>query len=78
MSMMSRAATEPQNAGSLVRISRRIAGFARALMLHWSRRQAVKMLSELDDRALRDIGLLRCHIEAAARGSTAVRPTSSR
>jgi uncharacterized protein YjiS (DUF1127 family) len=68
MSIMSRAATEPQSAGSFAGISRSIARFARALMLHWYRRAAVKSLSELDDRALRDIGLQRCHIEAAVRG----------
>ena len=32
------------------------------------RREAIKTLSELDDRALRDIGIARCHIEAAAHG----------
>jgi uncharacterized protein YjiS (DUF1127 family) len=50
-----------------------IGRFPRALMLHWYRRAAVKSLGELDDRALRDIGLQRCHIEAAVRGD---RPSS--
>jgi len=68
MSMMSRAATEPQSTRSLATMTRWLARFARALMLHWYRRAAVKSLSELDDRALRDIGLQRCHIEAAVRG----------
>ena len=68
MSIMSRAATEPQSTGSFAGISRQIARFARVLMLHWYRRAAVKSLSELDDRALRDVGLQRCHIEAAVRG----------
>jgi len=40
----------------------------RALLLHWYRRAAVKSLHELDDRALSDIGLQRCHIEAAVKG----------
>ena len=68
MSMMSRAATEPQSTRSLATMTRWLARFARALMLHWYRRAAVKSLSELDDRALRDIGLQRCHIEAAVKG----------
>jgi len=68
MSMMSRAATEPRSTGSFAGVLRWIARFGRALMLHWYRRAAVKSLSELDDRALRDIGLQRCHIEDAVRG----------
>jgi uncharacterized protein YjiS (DUF1127 family) len=68
MSMMSRAATEPQSTGSFAAMTRWIARLARTLMLHWYRRAAVKSLSELDDRALRDIGLQRCHIEQAVRG----------
>ena len=35
---------------------------------HFARRAAIKTLGELDDRALRDIGLLRCQIEAAVHG----------
>jgi uncharacterized protein YjiS (DUF1127 family) len=34
----------------------------------WLRREAIKALRKLDDRQLRDIGLARCHIEAAANG----------
>ncbi|HLG83053.1 MAG TPA: DUF1127 domain-containing protein [Bradyrhizobium sp.] len=68
MSMMSRAASEQQNAGSFAGLTRWAARLGRALILHWYRRAAIKSLSELDDRALRDIGLQRCHIEAAVRG----------
>ena len=35
---------------------------------HFARRAAIKTLGELDDRALRDIGLLRCQIESAVHG----------
>ncbi len=73
MSTMSRAATEPQSTGSLAAASRWIGRFARALMLHWYRRAAVKSLNELDDRALRDIGLQRCHIKDAVRGEVRLR-----
>ena len=68
MSIMSRAATEQQSTSPFAATTRWIARVAQMLMLHWYRRAAVKSLSELDDRALRDIGLQRCHIEAAVRG----------
>jgi uncharacterized protein YjiS (DUF1127 family) len=68
MSLMSRAATEPQSTVSFAGVLRWIARFGRALLLHWDRRAAVKSLHELDDRALSDIGLQRCHIEAAVKG----------
>jgi len=35
---------------------------------HFARRAAIKTLHELDDRALWDIGLLRCQIETAVHG----------
>jgi len=68
MSMMSRVAAEPQDEGLFSGAMRRVARWPRALMAHVYRRAAVKSLNELDDRALRDIGLLRCHIEDAVRG----------
>ena len=68
MSMMPRAAAEPQSVGSFAGILRWIARCGRALLVRWHRRAAIKSLGELDDRALRDIGLQRCHIEAAVRG----------
>jgi uncharacterized protein YjiS (DUF1127 family) len=65
------------------KVAKRPATFARALSRalsktfnacwygvarHFARRAAIKTLRELDDRALRDIGLLRCQIEAAIHG----------
>jgi uncharacterized protein YjiS (DUF1127 family) len=41
---------------------------AHALATYLERRAAVKALGELDDRALRDIGIHRSHIEAAVTG----------
>jgi uncharacterized protein YjiS (DUF1127 family) len=35
---------------------------------YWKRREMVKMLRELDDHQLRDIGLMRDQIEAAVDG----------
>jgi uncharacterized protein YjiS (DUF1127 family) len=50
-------------------------GFFKALVAsvvslfdHVERRAAVKALNELDDRALRDIGIRRCEIEDAVYG----------
>ena len=41
---------------------------AHALATWLDRRRAIKALRELDDRALRDIGIHRSHIEAAVTG----------
>ena len=38
------------------------------IVAYWMRREAIKALRKLNDRELRDIGLSRCHIEAAAKG----------
>lgn len=48
---------------------RRLGIWTLALMNHLERRAAVKTLRELDDRALRDIGLVRSQIEDAVAGS---------
>jgi uncharacterized protein YjiS (DUF1127 family) len=68
MSMMVRAAAEPGHAGSFGGVLRWLAGWANRLITYFHRRAAIKMLMELDDRALRDIGLTRSHIEAAVKG----------
>jgi uncharacterized protein YjiS (DUF1127 family) len=56
---------------------RRLGIWAHALVAYWDRRAAVKALQELDDRGLRDIGLARCHIEAAV-GGGALNPEMGR
>jgi uncharacterized protein YjiS (DUF1127 family) len=66
MSTMSPTATRPATAGPFVRW---IGACAHALVVYFDRRAAIKAHHELDDRALRDIGLARCHIEAAAGGA---------
>lgn len=66
MSTMSPTATRPATAGPFVRW---IGACAHALAVYFDRRAAIKALHELDDRALRDIGLARCHIEAAVGGA---------
>ena len=46
---------------------------------HFTHRAAIARLRTLDDRALRDIGLTRCQIEAAVHGRmTAPRPREER
>ena len=68
MTMMSQAAARaaiPATPGGMIR---RAGILVHAVMTYWHRRAAIKALHELDDRALRDIGLARCHIEAAVRG----------
>jgi uncharacterized protein YjiS (DUF1127 family) len=39
------------------------------LMTYWARRETIKMLRELDDHQLRDIGLPRHQIESAVKRS---------
>ena len=41
---------------------------ALALAAYLERRAAIKALRQLDDRALRDIGIVRCNIEAVVTG----------
>ena len=59
-------------------------GFARlpgklvnGLVAYWVRRQAVKALLELDDRALHDLGISRSQIETAVYGGV-MNPESGR
>ena len=56
-------------AASFSGFTRAIANWANGLAAHWVRREAIKNLQALDDRALRDIGIPRSHIEAAVKGN---------
>lgn len=69
MSMLSSAAGQPAQPGSSGRLVRWIEAGALALLAHLERRAAIKTLRALDDRALRDIGIARCQIEAAVGGA---------
>ncbi|TAI61564.1 DUF1127 domain-containing protein [Bradyrhizobium sp. Leo170] len=69
MSTLSSAAgrpVRPRSSGGLVRW---IEAGAHALLGYLERRAAIKTLRGLDDRALRDIGISRCQIEAAVGGA---------
>ncbi|KJC42762.1 hypothetical protein UP09_18360 [Bradyrhizobium sp. LTSP885] len=52
--------------GGLIRLLR---DSGDALATYWVRREAIKTLRQLDDRALHDIGISRCHIESAVAGT---------
>lgn len=61
-------AAQPAASGMLGRLVRWIALQAKGLAAYSQRRAAIKLLHEMDDRGLRDIGLARCHVEAAVYG----------
>lgn len=68
MTTMSEAAAQPAmtlgSGGSL----RRFGIWAHAIAAYLDRRAAIKALRQLDDRELRDIGLVRSHIDQAVWG----------
>ena len=74
MSTMSSTAAQPASPTAWGGFVRSLEAFIGArvnnLATYWVRREAIKTLRQLDDRALRDIGLPRCHIEAAVNGAT--------
>ena len=45
-----------------------LGSWVNGIVTYFAHRQAIKTLSELDDRALRDIGIERSRIESAVRG----------
>jgi len=56
----------PQSAlGGFFRV---LGNWVNGIVTYLARRQAIQTLSELDDRALRDIGIERSRIESAVRG----------
>jgi len=67
-SFTSSTTIRPVTSGVFGRWARRIGVWARAFAAGWNRRAAMKDLHQLDDRALRDIGLSRCEIERAVHG----------
>jgi uncharacterized protein YjiS (DUF1127 family) len=46
-----------------------LGNWATGFVTYWARREAIKVLGEMDDRALRDIGIARSQIEAAVGGA---------
>jgi uncharacterized protein YjiS (DUF1127 family) len=46
-----------------------LGSWVNGIVTYFARRHAIQTLSELDDRALRDIGIERSRIESAVRGN---------
>jgi uncharacterized protein YjiS (DUF1127 family) len=69
MIMISSAAGQPASQTSLAGLARLLASWVTGFVTYWARREAIKVLSEMDDRALRDIGIARSQIEAAVGGA---------
>ncbi len=68
MTTLSQTAGRPLSPSPSGGLFRFIAASVHALFDYLGRRAAIKTLSELDDRALRDIGITRSQIEDAVGG----------
>ena len=69
MTMISSAAGQPASQSSPAGLGRLLGRWMHGLVTYWVRREAIKLLSEMDDRSLRDIGIGRSQIEAAVGGA---------
>ena len=65
---MSSITVQSATLGAFGRAVRWMLRWARALADYLDRRAVIQELRELDDRALRDIGLSRCEVEKALAG----------
>ena len=68
MTMISSAAGQPASSRPPIGIAGLLGNIANGVVVYWARREAIKTLRQLDDRALRDIGIARSQIEAAVHG----------
>jgi uncharacterized protein YjiS (DUF1127 family) len=68
MTMISEAARQPAHRSSPGGSLRLLGSWMDGILTWFAHRQAIQTLSELDDRALRDIGIERSRIESAVRG----------
>jgi uncharacterized protein YjiS (DUF1127 family) len=72
MTTISRTAGQPAiqdvTQGAMGGFFRLLGKWVNGVVNHLARRQAIQTLHELDDRALRDIGIERSRIESAVRG----------
>ena len=70
MTTISRTAGQPVMHGAMGGFLRLLGKWVNDVVTYLARRQAIQTLNELDDRALRDIGIGRGRIAAARRGGT--------
>ena len=68
MTMISSAAGQPASQHSPAGLARLLGNWVNGVVVYWARREAIKTLRQMDDRALRDIGIARSQIEAAVHG----------
>jgi uncharacterized protein YjiS (DUF1127 family) len=68
MTMISRTAGQPVSYSATGGFFRLLGKWVNGIVTYLARRQAIQTLNELDDRALRDIGIERGRIESAVRG----------
>jgi uncharacterized protein YjiS (DUF1127 family) len=62
-------AAQPAPRSSVSGFFRLLGSWVNGIVTYLAHRQAIQTLSELDDRALRDIGIERSRIESAVRGA---------
>jgi uncharacterized protein YjiS (DUF1127 family) len=67
MTTMSRTAGQPVISSAMGGFFRLLGKWVSGVVNHLARRHAIQTLHELDDRALRDIGIERSRIESAVR-----------
>jgi uncharacterized protein YjiS (DUF1127 family) len=68
MTTLSPSAAQPVTSSLTASLFRGLGHGVSAVVDYFARRNAIKTLNELDDRALRDIGIERSRIDAAVRG----------
>ena len=68
MTMISSAAGQPASRSTPAGLAHLLGRWANGIVVYWARREAIKTLRQMDDRALRDIGIARSQIDAAVHG----------
>ena len=68
MTMISSAAGQPASQNTPAGLADLFGRWVNGVVVFWARREAIKTLRQMDDRALRDIGIVRSQIEAAVHG----------